>query len=161
MWPSSAPACLTDKIVKASRNWDDIWSIIYDHYNVQINGESLLDFEAIHKQEEETYRQFYERLLQHVKQHLAPTGVKVETLVNTVPDAMSITLMNIVALQWLRKLDPTLINIVKTEYSTELRANVQLADLVPRIAPNIDSLLKRYETSDRVNLVNVDKEDLE
>ena len=39
---------LTDKIVKASRNWDDIWSIIYDHYNVQINGESLLDFEAIH-----------------------------------------------------------------------------------------------------------------
>ena len=39
---------LTDKIIIASRNWNDIWSIIYDHYNVQINRESLLNFKAIH-----------------------------------------------------------------------------------------------------------------
>ena len=49
-----------------------------------------------------------------------------------------------VALQWLRKTDPMLIKIVKTEYSTDLRQNVQLAQLVPRIALNIDSLLERY-----------------
>ena len=58
---------------------------------------------------------------------------------------LTISLMNMVALQWLRKTNPALINIVKTEYSTDLRANVQLAELVPRIAPNVDSLLKRYD----------------
>ena len=66
----------------------------------------MLDFENIVKQDEETYRQFYEKLLQHVKQHLSPSRVKVETLVNTAADKLSITLMNFVALQWLRKIDP-------------------------------------------------------
>ena len=60
---------LTDKIVNTSKCWNDIWSIIYDHYNVQVNAESLLDFEAMYKQEDETHREFYERLLQQVKQH--------------------------------------------------------------------------------------------
>ena len=47
---------LTDKIVNTSKCWNDIWSIIYDHYNVQVNGESLLDFETMYKQEDETHR---------------------------------------------------------------------------------------------------------
>ena len=42
--------------------------------------------------------------------------VKVETFTNTQADTMSISLMNFVALQWLRKVDPALIAIVKTEY---------------------------------------------
>ena len=78
-----------------------------------------------------------------------------ETLTNTVDDKMSISLMNFVALQWLRKVNPVLIDIVKTEYSAELRKNSQLADLVPRIAPNIDSLLRRYNTGNAaVNVVS-------
>ena len=138
---------LTEKILLNTKCWLDVWKIISDHYSVHVNSETLLDFESIHKQEEETYRQFYERLLQHVKHHLAPAKVKVEMLVNSTADTMTISLMNFVALQWLRKVDPALINIIKTEYSTDLRANVQLAHLVPRIAPNIDSLLSRYESS--------------
>ena len=135
---------LTDKILK-SKNWDDVYKIIFDHYNVQVTSETLLDFENIHKRSEETHRQFFERLLQHAKQHLAPKDVKVEDITNTTEDKMTISLMNMVALQWLRKEHPALISIVRTEYSTELRSNIQLAELVPRIAPNIDSLLRRYE----------------
>ena len=145
---------LTDKILKSSSGWADVWRIIHDHYNVQVTSETLLDFESLHKLSEETHRQFYERLLQHAKQHLAPAHVKVENITNSQPDTMSISLMNFVALQWLRKVDPTLIAIVKTEYSTELRSNVQLADLVPRIAPNIDSLLKRYDVGSNTNKIN-------
>ena len=66
-----------------------------------------------------------------MKQRLAPAGVKVEQLVTTSADKMSVSMMNMVALQWLRKIDPSLIKIVRTEYSTELRNNIQLADLVP------------------------------
>ena len=135
---------LTNKILK-STCWSSIWRIIRGHYNVQVTSESLLDFESLQKLPEETHRQFFERLLQHTKQHLAPANSKVETFTNTQDDSMSISLMNMVALQWLRKTNPALIEIVKTEYSTDLRSNVQLADLVPRIAPNVDSLLRRYD----------------
>ena len=38
---------LTDKILKNTTSWADVWSIIYEHYNVQINGETLLDFESL------------------------------------------------------------------------------------------------------------------
>ena len=121
---------LTDKILKNTTSWADVWSIIYEHYNVQINGETLLDFESLVKQDDETHRQFFERLIQHVKKHLAPAGVKVESLINTHQDELSISIMNLVAVQWLRKINPALIEIVKVEYSTDLRDNVQLAHLV-------------------------------
>ena len=61
---------------------------------------------------------------------------------------MSISLMNLVALQWLRKSHPQLIEIVRTEYSTELRRGDQLAALVPRIAPNVESLLTSHIAGD-------------
>ena len=31
---------LTDKILKTSTCWKDVWTIIYDHYNVHVNSES-------------------------------------------------------------------------------------------------------------------------
>ena len=70
-------------------------------------------------------------------------------------ETMSVSIMNMIALEWLRKTDPALIKIIKTEYSTDLRKNVQLASLVPRIAPNIDSLLARYNNGGACNMVNV------
>ena len=76
-----------------------------------------------------------------------------DTFSNVVDDLMTIYLMNMVALQWLRKLHNSLIEIVKTEYSNELRSNLKLADLVPCIAPNIDSFLRRYDQGGTTNKV--------
>ena len=125
-----------------------------DHYNVQVNGETMLDFEGLHKLSEETYRQFFERLLQHTRQHLAPADAKVEGIKMDSADKMTISLMNLVALQWLRKINPSLIDIIKTEYGKDLRNNVQLSSLVPQIAPNVESLLSRYENGAEVNKIN-------
>ena len=146
-------AYLTNKIVKNTKGWEDVYNIIYENYGVQVTSESLLDFESQQKKPGETHRQFFERLLQHMHQHLAPAGVKVEQTVNTSADKMSISLMNMCALQWLRKTDQSLIDIVRTEYSTELRDNTQLAELVPRIAINIDSLLRRYNKGTTTTMV--------
>ena len=52
-----------------------------------------------------------------------------------------------------RKINPELLNIVRTEYSLELRANNPLAGLVPRIAVNIDNLLTKYDKISNVNSV--------
>ena len=64
---------LTNKLVSGIKGWKDVWNMIYDPYGVQVSSESLLDFESMHKQPGETHHQFYERLLQHVAQHLAST----------------------------------------------------------------------------------------
>ena len=141
---------LTSKLQENTTSLKDCWKIIDEHYNVQITSETLLDFESIKKEPAENYRQFFERLLQHAKLHLAPDGATVDNIKNTVDDKMSISIMNFVALQWLRKSNSQLIQIIKTEYATELRSGQQLAALVPRIAPNIDSLLARYSSTSRV-----------
>ena len=138
---------LTSKLKDNTKSLNDCWNIIEEHYNVKVSSETLLDFEAIKKDPAENYRQLYERLLQHCKLHLAPATATVGTFKNTCEDKMSISIMNLVALQWLRKINLQLIQIVKTEYATELRSGTQLADLVPRIAPNIDALLSRYNSS--------------
>ena len=135
---------LTAKLEKETTCLEDCWRIIEEHYNVNVTPETLLDFETLQKDPAENYRQFYERLLQHSKLHLAPVGAKIEKLENRTKDTMSISHMNLIALQWLRKIDPQLIQIIRTEYSTRLRSGEQLAALVPVIAPNIDSLRLRY-----------------
>ena len=56
---------LTEKILKTTKGWNDVWQVIYEHYGVQITSETLLDFEELHKNTGETHRQFYERLVQH------------------------------------------------------------------------------------------------
>ena len=71
---------LTDKLLKTTKSWKDVWHVIYEHYGVLITSETLLDFEKFHKHTEETHRQFYERLVQHAKQHLAPANIKVEEI---------------------------------------------------------------------------------
>ena len=151
---------LTSKLLNTGK-LEDCWDIIEEHYNVKVTPETFLDFENIKKNPEENYRQFYERLLQHSKLHLAPENAEVGKLVNTEKDKMTISLMNLVALQWLRKIDIQLIQIVKMEYSTELRDKTQLAHLVPRIAPNIDSLLSRYSAANAVSKVSLYSSDHE
>ena len=65
---------------------------------------------------------------------------------------MTIHLQNHITLQWLRKINPQLISLVRIEYCDELKAGTQLAALVPRIYVIIDSLLARHGTLN-INLV--------
>ena len=118
---------LTQKLLEDTTCLQDCWDLIYEHYNVQISSETFLDFEKLDKDHAENYRQYYERLLQHVRLHLAPAGAKVENLRNSSADSLTISLMNLVAMQWLRKCHPALLEIVRKEYSTELRKGDQLA----------------------------------
>ena len=149
---------LTRKIVEDSTCLQDCWDIVYEHYNAQVTPETLLDFEKMNKQPSENYRQFYDRLLQHVKLHLAQNGAKVENMTNTSTDTVTISLMNLVALQWLRKCHPDLIDIVRKEYSIELKNGTQLAALVPKIARSIESLLNRYGDGS-ISLIQTDPTD--
>ena len=54
---------------------------------------------------------------------------------------MSISLYNHIALDWVRELG--LRDIVETEFGNELKTGTQLSSLVPRIAHQVDTLLRR------------------
>ena len=152
---------LTARISKDTKCWQDVWDIIYQHYNCKISGDILLDFENLKNESDENYLQYYERLLQHTRLHLAPANAEVGTLINNKMDYLTISLMNMVALNWLRKIDPNLIQIIRTEYSTKLKSGTQLAQLVPTIAPNVDNLLSRYSNSSVSKVTSEAQEALE
>ena len=63
---------LTSRITKDTKCWEDIWNVIYTHYDCKISGDTLLDFESLNKASDENHQQFYERLLQHTRLHMAP-----------------------------------------------------------------------------------------
>ena len=137
---------LTEKIVNGSRNMQNVWDTIYDHYGINVTSESLLNYVSIRQNDGETYRQFFDRLLAHARLHLPSANIVVDGI-NTGPagEVMTVGLMNFIAMDWLSKINPNLVSIVQTEYSRELRENVQLSDLVPRIANNIDAMLNRHD----------------
>ena len=89
----------------------------------------------------------------HTRQHLQSTpGTTADGIV--VPsggDKITVSHANLVAMLWLQKIHPELLNIVRTEYSLELRENKPLASLVPRIAVNVDNLLLKYDKIGNVN----------
>ena len=60
-------------------------------------------------------------------------------------DVLSASLLNLVTLQWLEKIHLDLITIIRTEYAKELREDVSLFTLVPRISLSIDAMLAKYD----------------
>ena len=102
----------------------------------------------------ESYRQFYDRLVAHSRMHLVGKNVAVDGILSgTTGEKMSISLLNFIALSWLQKINAQLVGIVKVEYSRELREQTPLASLVPRIANNIDAMLRRHDVAAGINLV--------
>ena len=107
---------LTEKIVDGSTNLQAVWDTIYEHYGINVTSESLLDYVSVNLNNGETYRQFYDRLLSHARLHLPRANVTVDGIHSgPTGERMTIGLMNFVAMDWLQKINPQLVNIIKTE----------------------------------------------
>ena len=110
----------------------------------------------------EPYRQLYDRMVSFVTKHLmnrSATLPEVDGI--AIPeggDQLSVSLLNLVALQWINKIHPELLQIVRTEYAKELRENVALAALVPRIALSIDAMLSKYDKVPTIMMVKDGRE---
>jgi len=145
---------LTEKITTTATSLQNAFDIIAEHYNVNPTQETFLDFESLTMETGESYRQFYERLCGHARQHFAGAGSVVDNVtVGGDGDSMTVSHLNLIALWWLRKIHPELISIVRIEYAVELRNNKPLASLVPRISANVDSLLQRHDKPPAVNVL--------
>ena len=134
---------LNRKIIEDSTSMATVWSIIYKHYGCSPTPMTFLDYAKLKRKPSESALTFYERMLYHSRTHLAKTGAVVDTTTNATDDVMTISLQNHIALDWIRRLHPDLLNAVSVAYAVELRQGTHLASLVPRIAENLDDLLKR------------------
>ena len=143
---------LTEKFMSSVKSLKEAFDIICEHYGVAPSQESFLEFVSLNKEAGESYRQYHERLLAFSRQHLTGAGQDVDGVKSDDGDKLTISHMNLITLQWLRNIHPDLINIVKTEYSLELRQNTPLSKLVPRISINIDNLLARHDRGPAVQM---------
>ena len=95
---------LTERVLKSTKNLEEVWSIIYDHYGLTVTGDTFLDFHTMARIEGE----FYDRLLAHIHMHLPGANISVDGVsTGTNGERMSVGLMNFVAMSWLAKIHPS------------------------------------------------------
>ena len=141
---------MSQKLLTSTKNIQDVWNILYEAFDAEVNPGSFLDYISLKKETGETYRNFWNRLVGYVEQHLAknPTGgtpVEIEGIaIPTGGDKISVTMLDLITMYWMSQIDPRLSNIVKVEFATELKSE-RICQLVKRIATNADELLKRFE----------------
>ena len=93
--------------------------------------ESSFEFQSLKKMSTETYRQMFDRMVAFATQHLMPAhdgDLSVDGI--NVPadgDKLTVSHLNLIALQWLQKVHPDLFSIVRIEYGKELRDNTPLS----------------------------------
>ena len=148
---------ITEKIVRKSTSLSSAFAIIEENFGLVPSQESWCDFATLSRAPNEPYRQFYDRMVSFVTKHLMAEDVK-NTEVDGViiprgGDQLTVSLLNMVALNWIQKLHPDLLKIVRTEYSKELRENTALAALVPRISLSVDAMLSKYDKVPALNFV--------
>ena len=123
-------------------SWATMKAMVYKTYNMELNGISFLTFNQIKRCPEENYYIFYERLLDHFRQHLVGPNIQAVGLDSgDGGDGFNLSTLNMVAMFWLERVDKRLLQIVKKEYATQLMAGTQLVALVPRIANDMETLL--------------------
>ena len=145
---------VSEKLLQESTDMDSVWLIIYEIYDVEVNTTHYLDHATMSRNPQETYRNYFNRLVGFVRQHLPKDRVEAEGIRSpNTGEQLTIGLLDSITVHWLLSIDKRLINIIKTEFATELK-NKRLCQMVKCIATNIDELLQRYCQVDNISSIS-------
>ena len=137
---------VADKLITETSSLDSAWEIIYEIYDAEIDTSTYLDYATMMKTPQETYRNYYNRLVGFVRQHLPKTEIKAEGATSPpTGEVLTIALLDSIAVHWMLNIDKRLVNIVKTEFATVLKSK-RLCQMIKTIASNIDELLARHNS---------------
>ena len=64
---------VADKLRSETTDIQSVWSVVYEIYDAELTTTNYLDYASMTKDPDETYRNYYNRLVGFVRQHL-PTG---------------------------------------------------------------------------------------
>ena len=142
-----------EKLRQESTDISSVWDIIYEVYDVELTTSNFLDYATMTRNQDETYRSFFNRLVGFVRQHLPKEATTAEGV--SCPqqgEQLSIGLLDAIAIHWLLSIDRKLLTIVKTEFATDLKSK-RLCHMIKPISQSIDELLQRYDSKDQVVMV--------
>lgn len=134
---------LTAKITKNTKSMEDVFNVIFTHYDVIPNPSTYLDYDSITLLPDERYIDLYHRLLYHAEQHLVQQGETVAGEKVNQSEKLTHSHRNLIALTWMAKIHKNLTQIVKLEKHKELKAGQQLHTMVQDISKNVDEWLRR------------------
>ena len=141
----------------SSKDFESAFRIVEEHSGLIPLQETFCDFMGIARLPTEPYRQCFDRMVAFLRKHLMSSTCKVVdvdgTTVSERGDVLTVSLFNLLALEWIMKIHPDMLTIIRTEFSKELRDNVSLSSLLLRISLSIDS--KRRVAKVRKYLVQV------
>ena len=152
---------ITHQITKTATSTQSVFDIIFDHYGVKPSPSSFLDSDSIKMEKDDRYIDFYDKLVYHSINHLCTKGTDGGPSAGgelRADDNLTLSHRNLIALDWLRRINPSLIKSVKLEYSKDFKSGKPLASLVKDISENIDSLLSRH-ASGTSNTSHITSED--
>lgn len=135
---------LTAKLTRQANSMKDVFDIIWEHYDVNPNPSTFLDFAEFELSKEERYIDLYYRMLYHAEMHLVKQGAVVDGVQVQRDEPLTISHKNLIALYWLQTLSPHLLAIVKLEKHQDLKDGKQLCSMVNDIAKNVDEWLRRH-----------------
>ena len=142
---------LTDRLKTTTKCIADVKACLFKLYDAELSQDSLLDVSKMKKTSTETPHQFFEKLSSHYIKHLTKPGVKVDSFDSgNKGDQMNLSMMNFIAVQWLEKINPNLIDVIRVEFADDLR-NKSLYEMMPRIATVIPQLLQKGELNAAIN----------
>ena len=145
---------VSDKLKNESTNIETVWDIIYEIYDAEITTTTYLDYALMAKDPDESYRNYFNRLVGFVRQHLPKKVVTAEGVqCPAAGESLTIGLLDSIAIHWLTSIDRRLIGIIKTEFAADLKTK-RLCEMIKPIAKNIDELLARYSNRDQVVTIN-------
>ena len=102
---------ITDKIVKKSTSFESAFLIIEENYGLVPSQETLCNFPMLTRMPNEPYRQLYDRMVSFITKHLMGRSVTMTevdgVMIPEGGDQLSVSLLNLVALQWINKIHPT------------------------------------------------------
>ena len=121
-----------------------VWVLFREVYNMEKDASSQLDLVDIDQNKSEPYLTFWHRLVYLMENNLAPANLTVNHVNSgAVGDKLTISMMDTAACFWLRIIDKRLGDLVRSEYSVQIKNGARLSELVPRIAKALPRMLKR------------------
>ena len=116
--PRGSVDYISEKLKAGSTCIDSVWSILYEIYDVELSTSNFLDYASMSKEPDESYRNYYNRLVGFVRHHLPQKEEHAEGI--SCPEGgeeLTIALLDAIAIHWLISLDRELLYIVKTEFA--------------------------------------------
>ena len=69
---------VANKLKTQATSMTDVWNIIYEIYDAELNTTHYLDYATMRREPQETYRNFFNRLVGFVQQHLPQSEISAE-----------------------------------------------------------------------------------